>query len=448
MKRKSLREKERREAKFNKKQEGENIISKSTQNNGIKDAVFLSSNKIPANFTPDPDELKLFIKGLPFDASADQIKNHFEQAMASDINVKVKKVLLVKDQATGLSRGTAFLVMHSRQDVDAVLNKARLEIQSKKSFGKETEAVQASSLLSSVIGESLVSKLTGNKQINSIVAKAQADVLFSSCMLTSMDGRQLYLFPVVDKQTALSLAMTKRQAKQDQDKHCLYLLYDCLPDKQLYPELFKLRQRDLNEAKKRFATRPNLKVSDMRLCFRHVPKNVDEKTLKSHFRDLLHAATVTNNKLGNEEANASSDLNRRDVKTLVPIKQFKLILDERGKSKGFGFLQLKKSEHAKALIKYVIKDPRMAWKRLAKMDLQKHPEGVPVLEYAVDRMDIVKRRVAKIKGVAESDKDKKQELQGKKTKPQERRKELKPIKKVFSNSKPKKQRYFDKKKSK
>ena len=63
-----------------------------------------------------------------------------------------------------------------------------------------------------------------------------------------------------------------------------------------------------------------------------------------------------------------------------------------GKSRGFGFVQFREHIHALLTLQWIVNSPK-SWKHLGiKVDPSNDPEGVPIIEFAIDKVNVLKRR--------------------------------------------------------
>jgi len=122
------------------------------------------------------------------------------------------------------------------------------------------------------------------------------------------------------------------------------------------------RREKAFEEKKRKLKKPHMFISPTRLSVRNLPKSVGDKELRDLFKQGVLA---------------------QDPAALPAIRQAKVVLDDQNKSKGFGFVEFKKHEHA----------------LLALRDLNNNPQYFgekrrPIVEFALEDKRVVDRHRA------------------------------------------------------
>ena len=166
--------------------------------------------------TLDPDTHKIFVKDLPFNATEQEVYQHFKTHAP-----QIKKVFLVKDSTTKLSKGTAFVVFDTEEDVKTIIKKVEeesremeqreaealeAEKQKAKSLNKRGEEKPAPSTASPLISISLTKRLTGKGDFSSIFASGalstapeDEDNPAAPRTILAFQDRRISVFPVVSR---------------------------------------------------------------------------------------------------------------------------------------------------------------------------------------------------------------------------------------------------------
>ena len=199
----------------------------------------------------DDQSKTVFLRNLPFDATRHDL---FELLRRYG---HINSIYLVKDSQTGLPKGTAFVSFATDRAVQAALQAS----------GCQTEFLA-----------------NQNKQ--------QASTAGSSGI--TLKGRQIFLNPAVDKNTAATLTAEKQQQQHRQpgrDRRNLYLkekgrVHD--GDWDVLPESDKSKRQAAWKDKNTKLQSPLFFINPTRLSIRNLAKHVDETDLKK----LVVAATA------------------------------------------------------------------------------------------------------------------------------------------------------------
>ena len=265
---------------------------------------------------------EVFVRNLPPDATAKEIKTHFEANA-----FPVRRVLIVKDPGTGMSRGSAFVEFESEEIAKAVLAQEPHE---------EDPRLTA-----------LSKRIAGLEQIRSVI--------------TTTDESSLFSFRKGERTLLISGVLSEEELKQRktpvvEDRRNVSLLEECIPVNAAWREE---QSRLVEASKRRLAHDGNLIVSKTRISLRRLGKGVDEKRLKQMIKQLFGGASVR-------------------------IRQAKIVRDGE-RSKGFGFGDFERHEDALVFVRHLMKlaKPEPFFKKFGL--------GLPCIEFAIDRANVLHR---------------------------------------------------------
>ena len=155
-----------------------------------------------------------------------------------------------------------------------------------------------------------------------------------------LDGRYLKLFDAMTREELKNLEKDKEKKNSKRNK--TYLYYGLSKETiSKFKEFEKMSEKD-NEKRERliqikkenFYSNPNFHVSETRISFRNLDKNIDENILKEKINEVLEA-----------------DENiKKEYKNMKLIKQIKLLKEEDDKSKCVAFVECLNFNVAKFLI--------------------------------------------------------------------------------------------------
>jgi nucleolar protein 4 len=314
----------------------------------------------------------VFVRNLPFTATDEQLKAHFEQFG------RVNYARVVHDRATDRPAGTGFVRFATEADFKACLKGAPRAQQS---------------------------AVTNKK---SILQNEMAD----EAGKYTIDGRILQVTQAVNKDEATRLAQTATAAREGkiQDRRRLYLLAEgAIPKdspifRMLSPSEVKIRDQSAAQRKKMIQSNPSLHVSLTRLAVRNMPRNLDSKGLKALAREAVvgFASDVKaglrqplskeeNNRGGEEDKEAER---RRKQKGKGIVKQAKIMfenkagskvpeMDGAGKSRGYGFIEY--TSHRWALM-------GLRWLNGHAVKTEDGKTLRLIVEFAIENQQVVARR--------------------------------------------------------
>jgi nucleolar protein 4 len=335
------------------------------------------------------DNYSIFVRNIPYDTDAEELKEHFEKFGA------VKYALPVIDKQTALAKGTAFVAFYNED-----------------AFNKCLEGAPDSSTASILISDDV-----------------SPDYVF--------EGRILSITPTVDRERASQLTeknSLKRsellgKAPGEKDKRNLYLLNEgritehsklaakvSKADLEIREKSHKLRVQQLNK-------NPSLHLSLTRLAIRNLPRAMNAKALKALGRKAVveFATEVKDGKrqpLTKEEAIRSQkekekwqvgEAESKKSKKAGVVKQAKIIMEvkgsgETGRSRGYGFLEFRDHKTALMGLRWlnahevtpaeILEGLTDEEKKLA--ELQGLSKRSLVVEFAIEHANILQRRREKM----------------------------------------------------
>ena len=235
---------------------------------------------------------EIFIRNIGYSTSEEKLKELFTQIIPEK---SIEFCLLCKDKETHNSKGSAFIKL------------------TKESYNKVMSLYKDYS----------------TKKRN-----------FNEMNPFELDGRYLKLFDAMTREELKNLEKDKEKKNSKRNK--TYLYYGLSKETiSKFKEFEKMSEKD-NEKRERliqikkenFYSNPNFHVSETRISFRNLDKNIDENILKEKINEVLEA-----------------DENiKKEYKNMKLIKQIKLLKEEDDKSKCVAFVECLNFNVAKFLI--------------------------------------------------------------------------------------------------
>ena len=235
---------------------------------------------------------EIFIRNIGYSTSEEKLKELFTQIIPEK---SIEFCLLCKDKETHNSKGSAFIKL------------------TKESYNKVMSLYKDYS----------------TKKRN-----------FNEMNPFELDGRYLKLFDAMTREELKNLEKDKEKKNSKRNK--TYLYYGLSKETiSKFKESEKMSEKD-NEKRERliqikkenFYSNPNFHVSETRISFRNLDKNIDENILKEKINEVLEA-----------------DENiKKEYKNMKLIKQIKLLKEEDDKSKCVAFVECLNFNVAKFLI--------------------------------------------------------------------------------------------------
>jgi len=240
----------------------------------------------------DENMKEIFIRNIGYSTSEEKLKDLFTQIIPEDT---IEFCLLCKDKETQNSKGSAFIKI------------------TKESYNKIMSLYKEYS----------------TKKRN-----------FTEMNPFELDGRYLKLFDAMTKEELKNLEKEKDKKNTKRNKTYLYygLSKETITKFKNYQNITEKdkekREKLIQIKKENFYNNPNFHVSETRLSFRNLDKNIDENILKEKINEVLE---------GDENI-------QKEYKNLKLIKQIKLLRKDDDKSKCVAFVECLNFNVAKFLI--------------------------------------------------------------------------------------------------
>ena len=235
---------------------------------------------------------EIFIRNIGYSTSEEKLKELFTQIIPEK---SIEFCLLCKDKETKNSKGSAFIKL------------------TKESYNKVMSLYKEYS----------------TKKRN-----------FTEMNPFELEGRYLKLFDAMTREELKNLEKEKDQKNSKRNKTYLYYglskeTISKFKEYENFSEKDKEKREKLIQIKKaNFYNNPNFHVSETRLSFRNLDKNIDENILKEKINEILEK---------NEDI-------KKEYKNMKLIKQIKLLREEDDKSKCVAFVECLNFNVAKFLI--------------------------------------------------------------------------------------------------
>ncbi|PWY98767.1 RNA-binding domain-containing protein [Testicularia cyperi] len=305
---------------------------------------------------PAPEEgTTLFIRNLPYQATEEELRSLFRQFGP------LRYAKIAMDRTTNRSKGTGFVCFWQVSSAEAVLQQARI-------IEKESGVGGSSAASSSVAGA---------KNPFAMPSVLTADPAAPLTASLNLHGRVLNVVPAVAREEASKLETSGRKQREAGDKRNTWLLREGVPFPQsefaarLAPSEVEKRLQSFQVRKAQMGANPSLFVSKTRLSVRSLPLFVSDRMLK---RLAIHSikAFALEVKGGQREDLDDDEKADRTISTSVEnrkrkpgerptaVVQAKVVrqhdrveaLTGMGKSKGFGFLEMKSFQDALKVLRW------------------------------------------------------------------------------------------------
>ncbi|KAL4401449.1 RNA recognition motif-containing protein [Malassezia pachydermatis] len=357
----------------------------------------------PPKLAPPEAGTTLFVRNLPYQATEQELKDLFRSFGP------LRYARITMDPATKRSRGTGFLCFWKKESADALLHDADI-------VQRETAAAGVDSSLPKSNPFSVPSVITADPSAP-LVARF------------TLHGRVLHVVRAVTRETAGQLEESARKLREKGDKRNTWLLREGVPfpntplAASLSETEIERRMRSFSIRRAQLGANPSLHVSKTRLSVHQLPLFVSNKMLK---RLALHALR----KFGDEvKAGERTDLDADEKadKTLSSnaktsdsgknrpppsvVVQSKVVLQNervdpitgRGRSRGYGFLELRSFQHALKVLRWINGN-----KAVAKLLTQWWREELDALltKLKVDNSDDARIRAKRVESVLQDLEDK------------------------------------------
>ena len=240
----------------------------------------------------DDNMKEIFIRNIGYSTSEEKLKELFTQIIPEK---SIEFCLLCKDKETQNSKGSAFIKL------------------TKESYNKVMSLYKDYS----------------TKKRN-----------FNEMNPFELDGRYLKLFDAMTREELKNLE--KEKDKKNTKRNKTYLYYGLSKETiSKFKEFEKITEKDKEKRerliqikKENFYSNPNFHVSETRISFRNLDKNIDENMLKEKINEVLE-----------EDENI-----KKEYKNQKLIKQIKLLKEDDDKSKCIAFVECLNFNIAKFLI--------------------------------------------------------------------------------------------------
>lgn len=381
----------------------------------------VSDDEEPAGPTlPQPEAgTTLFIRNIPFLATEDELRALFR------IFGPLRYARITMDAETGRSRGTGFVCFWNLADADKVVEQSNII---------RTELAGAP--------EAAVSK----KNPFAMASILTPDPSAPSAQSLVLQGRTLDVVRAVTREEAGKLKEAHEKAREKADKRNMYLLREgvILPNTPAAESLsaaeVQKRTDSFNARRALLASNPSLYVSKTRLSIRNMPTFVTERMLKRLATHAMQAfetevaagsrTGLSEEELARDEPVSGAEESQKKGGPTPRVRQAKIIrqadrvdpLTGKGRSKGYGFLELREHADALRILRWTNNNPDVPpllaewWpaeleaekkgadpsraKRIAEAEndggsAKKHPRGALIVEFSVENTQVVQRRAAR-----------------------------------------------------
>jgi nucleolar protein 4 len=366
-------------AEDNKKSEGKSVGKSNSKSDGKSEGkpdgkskekserktVEKSEDKETKPVLNDPTRT-IFIRNLGFNTDETRLRDFFNTLQGDVLYAKV-----VKDHQTKTSKGTAFIMFRTEEATNEVLG--------------------------------LYHRYNNRNKHEGSKGFSQDDIDTSALNPFELDGRNLKLFPALSKDDADKRDKDSKSNK-DEDKRNRILLYyglsqsmikNFLPENQDISDEDKKRREALIKTKKiNFNKNPNFHVSDTRLTFRNLDKNIDEERLKVILKEKVDAWVAT-----------LPPAEKKMYNKVRKIKQIKLLRnstekdrDGNPKSKCTAFVETSDVNLAKGLVD-----------TMSNLKLNKNSKKGLIIDFALEDARKINEREKKLKNIKAANKAKNKE---------------------------------------
>ncbi|KAF9230337.1 hypothetical protein BU15DRAFT_11817, partial [Melanogaster broomeanus] len=371
----------------------------------------------------------VFVRNIPFTATEGELRTLF-QAFGP-----LRYVRITVDPETERSRGTGFVCFWNKQDADRVIEQS--DILRSETMGYQPQPTKNPFLLPSIL---------------------TPDPSAGAARQLVLHGRTLDVVRAVTRDVAAKLKEDGEKTREKADKRNLYLLREGVilpntPAAETIPRVeLEKRTNSFNARRALLHSNPSLYVSRTRLSIRQIPLFVTERVLKRlamhsvrEFRaevkkelraglspeELVEPAEADDHDARKED---DAHLKKRKSKPERPtsVKQAKIVrqtnrvdpVTGKGKSRGYGFVEMHKHADALRVLRWVNNNPDVSplldkwWKEelahlMTKEKANESPEearikriknemeasskplkGTLIVEFSIENVQVVQRRVA------------------------------------------------------
>lgn len=326
----------------------------------------------------NPMETQLFLKGVPLDATEEELLSFLQTHFG-----KVKRVLLVKSKITQRLSGTGFVHCGTAGLADAIFTHAQ----------KNAREVAAGSR------EDLKEKTAGmsHHQAKRLQHKLWADTTVAQDPFLYFRESKITVHRPLKRseaQETLSAAEKKKKKRTkvaaDDPRH-LYLLQEGLitedsPAAKDLPIQYLRAIWKAYEARKAQLQNTNYFVSKNRLSVRNLPRHLTENDVRRIFAKYARRYLDKH----------PEDLDKEKWGKYGPIKNVKLVLDPDGQAKGYGFIEFANHNVALACLRYINNNPTLFGDR-RRLIVSFAVENIMALQKLKQRKELKLQRAAAAK---------------------------------------------------
>ncbi|SPC65615.1 related to Nucleolar protein NOP4 [Ustilago sp. UG-2017b] len=305
---------------------------------------------------PAPEEgTTLFVRNLPYQATEEELRNLFRTFGP------LRYAKITMDKTINRSKGTGFVCFWQADSAEAALAQAKI-------IERESGVFGSSSASTSVANQ---------KNPFAMPSVLTADPAAPLTASLNLHGRVLNVIPAVARGEASRLETSGRKEREKGDKRNTWLLREGVPfpnsdfAAKLAPSEVEKRLQSFQVRKAQMGANPSLFVSKTRLSVRSLPLFVSDRMLKRLAIHAIKAFTAEVRKGEREDLDvdekadrtvSSSVENRKRKPGERPtaVVQSKVVrqhdrveaLTGMGKSKGYGFLEMKSYNDALKVIRW------------------------------------------------------------------------------------------------
>lgn len=345
---------------------------------------------------------------------------------------------IVRDPATGATKGSAFAKFKNPRDANAAcvasaqFSQDKLEfdeilghddtIPQRQAGRKKEELTELDQTLGKVASKllDLARKRTG-KEFHSLVDTNDIIVDEGNALGDDgtrgkgviVDSRALSIIPAVDRKEAARLKRESTTGFLDagpQDRRNLYLLNETSLKpkttlaKKFWPAVDQgHRDQVLKDRRRELKNDPNIFVSKTRLSLRYLPTSVQEADIKRVLRTAVERAL--NLTPADEGYPIIDEKLLHALKEKPYLKQVKVIKEAgRERSKGYAFAEYSNHLHAQLAVRYLANYAPGLWRELLADKFPRRREGgvfkpkAPLVEFATEKTVAVNKRLERLQG--------------------------------------------------
>lgn len=344
------------------------ILEKGENDDEDDDAASKKKKHAKKNKGPDY-ERTLFIRNLPFDVEVDDIVDMFSYYYGA-----VEKVTVMPHKEfLNLSNGTAFVLFEKKESADSVMKDVEMEQRL-----KNLETISKSPKFEQKL-----------KQMDHHV---DSQSIQGSIEKLELEGRH----PIISRAISRDEASKKKEQMEkikmeEKDRRNLYLAEEGYVPKSS-PIAATLPPKHLEKIQKNYETKmqklnnPIYHISRTRLSVQNLPKTMTDKQLKELF--LRHAEVKDDTSVGPPKVKYSRIERDKNSKHI----------DAAGNppSRGYGFVEFEKHEHALAALRAINNNPGVFEKKRVKKDKVDDSRRL-IVEFALDNVKKLQQRNTRLR---------------------------------------------------